>query len=244
MADLRSFLAERGVSLPGQGVAGQDTVDYLVQRLVAALRNAALPVREQAHHLAPFYANALRFRYRQQEQIAAVAPPPPGLLRTIPVCWTPKAQTTGFESTNSFNASGAFITAGIPEVVPPGQVVVAFPSLQVWSNDHQTVFAMSSIRWSVKVDGNREQPYSFEFPGGTESTNPDNAAGAKHPHGGLSRTERPLAPLILRSGQAMTVELFDTGAGVACDIMCDLLVEGWIFPEGQRQLAPVDMNVE
>jgi len=242
----RSELAALGISLPGEEVPGQAQADYLVDRLIARMLQQALPVREQAHHAPPFNSRPILFRYRQQHNLTNVAPPNlPALVDVVPVCWNPQAQDSTFTNVMSFNASSTFIAAEIPEPVPTGLIAVVYPSVQCWQNEHDAVFAMSMARWTFEVNEAVHPSFAFLYPGGTEFTNDDNAAGAVHPHGGLTRDVVPRAPVVLRSGDRARIKLWDTiDAGAPTNVMFDVLVEGYLFQERARQLAAVDMNVE
>lgn len=200
-------------------------VDLVVDRVIERLRRQSIASRRPGWIDPTFRSQSILFRYRHSMTTSGT-----GETIRIPVALTAQQHGGAFVGqANAHVPASEFIVAGNPEQMPLGYVGAVWASVQAFMSSSSTATRpMTELRWSAIKSGGFVAGAQGQFVGGEERQ----ATGASTaiPFSSQARTSELPAAILLAGNDTLAIDLID-GTAAACDIVWDVVVRGWMFPD-------------
>lgn len=224
----QQFLRAMGVAEPSAADAQELERARIAQLLAMAREGLPFPVRQSATAVPPFFARPVEFRCRR-----IISAGVGSTLSTIPVAWD--AQDDGVHGPTNAHLYGSstWIAGGEPQELPQGELAVVWA--QAWGYHTTDVAARpgTSLRWSMIRNGSPVPGFSRQFVTAHETQ----AVGTSTtlPHAQSHVASVPACPLILAPGDTVMLEVLEE-YGATVDVVVDVRVWGWRFPDARATL--------
>lgn len=224
----QQFLRSMGVAVPAAPDAQELERARAAQLLAMAREGLPFPVRMSASVVPPFFSSPIEFRCRR-----IISAGVGSTLSTIPVAWD--AQDDGVHGPTNAHLYGSstWVSAGVPQPMPQGELAVVWAETHGYHTTDVAARPGTSLRWSMIRNGSPVPGFSRQFVSAHETQ----AVGTSTtlPHSQTRVASVPACPLILAPGDAVTIEVLEE-YGATVDVVVDVRVWGWRFPDARATL--------
>lgn len=209
------------------GLTGNPNVnptDAIVDRIIERLRRQSIAARRPGWVDPTFRSSSIHYRYRHPMTTGGA-----GSTTRIPIAFRAQAHGGTVPFSDAHVPASQFIIDGQPESFPLGYVGAVWASVNCFmSSSAAAVRPMTEFRWSLYKTGGLVPGAIAQFTGGEERQ----ATGVSTviPFSSQARTSDLPAPVLLSANDTLEIDLIDTTAA-AVDIVWDVVVRGWMFPD-------------